>query len=100
MFLKKNIHTVATGLLGSLPRCSTTFFMTVEMVEGAELLGGATVVGVVVVELRVVLTAIFTTWSITSLTTAVMLKAEWPAWSVVFTTEEMTGAVELLSTSS
>ena len=48
-------------MLGSLPRCSTTLFMMVETVEGVKLLGGAMVVGVMVVELMVVLTAIFAT---------------------------------------
>ena len=37
--LKKNIHTVATGMLGSLPRCSTTLFTMVETVEGVTVVG-------------------------------------------------------------
>ena len=85
-------------MLGSLASCSTALFTMVETVKGVELLEGATVVGVMVVGLMVVLTAIFTTWSITFFTTAVMLKAEWPAGSVVLTTEEMTGTVVFLST--
>ena len=98
------IHTVATGLCGSLPRCSTTFFTIVEMVEGVKLVrGGATVVEARVVELWVelmVLATLSTTCLATSFTTAVMLMAGWSTRSVVLTTEEMTGAVELSATSS
>ena len=75
-----------------MPRCSTTFFTTVEMVEGEELLGGTTVVGAMVVELMVVLvvmaTIFSTTFSTTSFTIllspAVMLMAG-PARAVLFT---------------
>ena len=42
---KKIIHTVGTGMMGSLPRCSTAFFTKVEMVAGVEQLEGAMVVG-------------------------------------------------------
>ena len=66
-------------MFGSLASRSITLFTMVETVEGVELLEGATVMGVIVVGLLVVLTAIFTKWFITSFATAVMLKAEWPA---------------------
>ena len=54
----KYIHTVATGMFGSLVSCSTTLFTMVETVEGVELRGGvmvelARVEGVVVVALMV-----------------------------------------------
>ena len=95
MFLKKNIyiHTVATGLLGSLPKCSTTLFTMVETVDGVKLLEGATVVEAMVAGLRVVLvvlTTISATCFAASLTTVVMLTAG----SVMLATEEMTGTVE------
>ena len=95
--IKKFIYTVATGMFGSLVSCSTTLFTMVETVEGVELLRGATVVGVIVVGLMVVLTANF---AINSFTTTVMLMAGWPAKSVVFTTEDMTGTVVFSSTHS
>ena len=85
-------------MMDSLPTCSTAFFTKVEMVAWVELVGGA-----MVVELRVelmVLSTISTTCFIASFTNAVMLPAGWPARSVVLTTEEMTGTVELSSTPS
>ena len=56
----KIIHTVVTGMPGSLPRCPTTFFTMVEIVEGVELLGTTTKVGVMVVEFGVVLVVLVT----------------------------------------
>ena len=97
-------------MLGSLPKCSAALFTMVETVEGVELLGGATVVEAMVVGLRVVL-VVLTTISATCFTTSftkllsptVILRtglAITVVWSVVLTTEEMTGAVELSSTPS
>ena len=82
-----------------MPRCSTAFFTKWEMEAGDELLEGATVVEAMVEV--VVLTTISATFSTTSfsrwLSPTVMLVAG-PAWSVLFTTEEVTGTVVFLST--
>ena len=85
------MHTVATGLLGSLPRCSTAFFTKWGMEVGSELEGGATVMGAVVVV--VVLTTISATFSSRWLSPTVKL-VKGPTWSVLLATEEVTGTVE------
>ena len=85
-------------MLGSLPKCSTTLFTMVEAVEGVEVLGVPAVV-VWLVVLRVAVTAFSTTSFSRLLSPTVMLVAG-PAWSVVLTTEEVTGTVVFSSNPS